>query len=250
MAALITLAGTYYFWVRQRSRRELGYEILSANVIIPKLPKKTPDIQVMVKSSLLSGHAEGMMEYKPVEEILGFRVRIRNTGNQVLENQQVRFTMDEKARIISIEPEETPDLGGRAIHCTAQDSTSNVALAELPFLNPGQQVIFSLQSVDNAGTSCSVSAGAPGLRYFDMQARRHVVSFTVSGLVLVVLATPAGILKLLDLSGQAWVSDSDALDIYIGFAIILGFLPMMIFLRTVGDWLEDLTTRRRIGGKR
>ena len=50
---MITLAGTFYLWVLQRAKRELGYEVLSANVLIPGPPEATPDIKIIVRNQLI-----------------------------------------------------------------------------------------------------------------------------------------------------------------------------------------------------
>ena len=226
--ALVTLAGTYYLWVLQRRSKELGYERLSAHVVIPKLEKPTPDIKVLVRESLLDQKGSSD-NFVAVDQIRGFRIRVRNTGNEVLQDQRVTFTMDKEARIISVEAEKYPDLAGKTIVSTVQHPTSNVATATIPFLNPGTEIIFSLQSVNNEQErECRVTAGAPGLSYFDMERRRTIWMGIVAFALTATLAVPPGILKLLELGDRISVSQNNAVTTYIAVSLLTSLLLPVI----------------------
>jgi len=110
----LTIVGSYVLGMIQKERLELGYEVLSSNIIIPKLKNPTPDIQVMVRESLVN-QAGSTEAHVAVDEIRGFRVRLRNTGNQVIGNQHVNFELDQAAKVISLEAERVPDLGGASM---------------------------------------------------------------------------------------------------------------------------------------
>jgi hypothetical protein len=235
IGAILTLAGTYWLWVLQRHRKQLGYEVVSAHVVIPKLEKPTPDIKVMVRESLLNqdGSAD---EFVAVDEICGFRIRVRNTGNQVVEDQLVTFSMDKRAKVISVEAEEYPDLGGRSVVSGVSHPTSNVATARIPFLNPAQEILFSLQSVDNECMECGVTAGAPGLTYFDMERRRIVWTACLTLVATMGFTIPPGVLKLLEIAGTISISHIQAVDSYVLVSLMASwFVPLyvsMLFVRS------------------
>jgi len=248
LAALVTLAGTYYFWVLQRSRKELGYEVLSANVIIPKLQKPTPDIQVMARSSLLRDDG-GEADYVPVDEVFGFRIRVRNTGNVPVENQDVAFIMDYHARVISVEMEEYPELTAPSAKISLQDPYPSSARATIPYLNPGKDLIFSLQSVNNYLANCFVEASAPGLECYDMYRRRFFLWLTTALLLAIALVGPPAVLKLLDVSGQVSIGGSTPFKYYAFSSWVAAAFPVLYLAMAAVSWVESRRSPERKGGR-
>lgn len=241
VGAFLSLLGTRYLWLLQRERMELGYEVLSSHVIIPKLAKPTPDIRVVVRAALI-GEGDNTQEYLPVDEIRGFRVKIRNTGNTVIEGQRIIFELDNRSKAISLEPEDYPDLGGREIVCSVQLSESNVATAVIPFLNPGMAIIFSLQSVNNDSFACRVTAGAPGLVVYSNAQRRSTRVLALVAAGTIALAVPPGVLKLVDLSSR--FRPGGGLDTYMRLSLSAGALVVLVVVLVAIMWLFDLLTRR------
>jgi hypothetical protein len=105
----------------------------------------------------------------PAGKVYGFRVRLKNTGNVPIESQEVFIALDPDAKMLSLEVEEAPlELWGRIV-TERQHGERSVGRCVLPFLNPGQNLILSAQSVDNEAPGCLVYAPGAGLRVHDME---------------------------------------------------------------------------------
>jgi len=228
IGSVLTAAFGYFLWHQQVSRKQLGWRILSASVIIPRLSNPIPNIHIAVRPQLLGRTGNDLI---PIDEdILGFRIRLRNTGNQIIEDQRVTFTMSEGARVISIEPESQPDLGGRQIQTFVQDPTPNVAATRLPYLNPSQEVIFSIQCLGELKTKCSVSAGAPGLTLQDVEwwNRKLFLGALVSVTLLALLA--AAIARILVETGDIAQTSRRDINVSLLFLGVIGGLLIVIGL--------------------
>jgi hypothetical protein len=220
VAALIAALVAYSLYLLQRPRLQLGWEILSASVIIPRLRNPMPNISVAVKANLLGHEGEALT---PVDEdILGFRIRIKNTGNQLISKQTVTFFMGDGAKVLSIEPETQPDLGGQQISTGVQDPTPNVATAVLPYLNPGQQVIFSLQCLGDRKTKCQVSAGAPGLVLQDMFRWQGIRTMSVMLAIALLIIIPPSIVRLLVETGTISEDAKDSISTWLLVSGVIG----------------------------
>lgn len=198
---VLTVLGAILIVRFQRQRRELGYEIVSANVIIPKLSQPNPAARVVVRRSALEGRewrAEDPDEPVPVDEVYGFRVRLRNCGNTVLDRQAVRLSFDEGTKVILANIESGPELGDERVDITVTEGGRSVVVI-FPFLNPEAEAVVSVQTVYNSTRSCQVVAAARGLRTFNMGKRRTAMM----AMVVLCLLVPGGILLGLGTAGAA-----------------------------------------------
>jgi hypothetical protein len=239
IGSFITLAGGFalYFLV-QRQRKQLGWRVLSASVIIPKLRNPMPNITIAAKPALLGKEGEELIPIE--EEILGYRIQIRNTGNQVIDEQSVTFTMTERPQVLSIEPESLPDFGGRDIKTTVQDPTPNVAVTVLPYLNPRQEVVFSIQCLGDRKAKCRVSAGAPGLVLQDIVWARRLLLLYAAAAVCSLLLLAAGIARLLIETGDIARSETTRIDNYLIVAgVIAGTLLAVGLLNLFSGRVES-----------
>jgi len=103
-----------------------------------------------------------------------------------------------------------------------QHPSPNFARAHIPFLNSGQEIILSIQSVNNASNTCKVSAGAPGLKQFSLSQRRNLLYFLGATAVALALLVPAGIIKLFDLADTLNLSARPSLEGYVALSLGLG----------------------------
>src|SRR3990172_1403166 len=108
--AFLTIVGAVLIVRLQQERRRLGYEVLTAEVIVPEL-RPNSGIRIVANKALMD---PGSMtaereEFIPVKKLFGFRVRLQNTGNAALESQRVVITLDNEAKVISAEVESSPD---------------------------------------------------------------------------------------------------------------------------------------------
>jgi hypothetical protein len=231
--AVLTILGALTIAFLQGQRKRLGYEVLTAGVVIPELSPST-GIRVTVERSLVDPDASPGTEYLPVNKLYGFRVNIQNTGNVVLTGQRVSISLDSVAKIISVEIEHAPDLGGREIARSIDGKDRNICYATLPFLNPRQSVIVSVQSVDNAEDTCTISAGAEGLLSHDMAAEKRFFSnFLASAAVLLLLGTLA--VTLASRFHSQWQDDTWTSGIVIGMMTTSnGLLLLALLVRRGG----------------
>lgn len=191
----LALLGQRYLFGLLRERRALGYEILAANVIIPKLSQPNPAAKVVVRRSALGPqwHGEDPDEPVPVDEVYGFRVRVRNCGNSVLDRQVVRLTFDEGTKVILANMETGPELGDERVDIAVTEEGRSV-VATFPYLNPKATAVISVQTVYNSTRSCEVVAAGRGLDSFDMASHRSVTTAVVIGLFMLALLAAGGIL--------------------------------------------------------
>jgi len=199
---VLTVLGAILVVRFQRQRRQLGYEILSANVIIPRLARPNPAVQILVKESVLdTGHDDPRdLAVVPVDEVFGFRIRIRNAGNGELVKQSVTFQFPPGAKVILADLEALPEFGGISPATDIDNSRSRVTVT-LPFLNENQEAIVSIQTLYNQDLSCKVIAAAPGLYSFDMRRRRLVLLEVACGLVIALVTVPGLVLFGLSVFG-------------------------------------------------
>jgi hypothetical protein len=91
---------------------------------------------------------------------------------------------------VSLEVESSPEFGGSEITTELQKPAINSAQARIPFLNPSQQMTFSLQAIDTQSERCVVTAGAPGLAFVNLAPRRHLRELTIAWTIGLVLSAP------------------------------------------------------------
>ena len=200
-SVLVTFAGSYWLFVLQRKRTELGFQVLSANVLIPGPPEETPDIKLLVRSKLIDpGISE---EFSEVAEVLGFRVLLKNTGTEPLEKQSVTIDLEEPAVTLSANIERKPDFGEQSVEIQTQWGAPHRTRLLVPFLNPKEEVVLSLQSINNEGKTCAVSAGAPGLIYYDIGRRAtRQLAVRMAGMVSLLVLSAAAVVTLSLLYGD------------------------------------------------
>jgi len=250
LAIPLTVAGSYYLFVLQRARKELGWEVISSTPIVTR-PTGRPDIQVIVSPRLL-GEAEkdDNSGWSGIQEFRAFRVRARNTGNQVLESLSIRFALEEGARAVSLEPEVEPLFGEQAIRPELQTPDVRSARAMVPFLNPREEVIFSLQAINSPTGRCEVSVGAPGLVFYNLYEHRLLreALLWLAGL-MVIGGAVAAILLLnwqegLDISREEDKPDS-TLTVWGWLAFFSGLAGLWCLGRSISPALRRRRFRRR-----
>jgi hypothetical protein len=169
VAALIGAVAAISIEAWRRKRKILGFEILSAGLIIPFESQAGDDLEVRVRSTLVQDAVEAE-EFVPAGKVYGFRVRLKNVGNVPIESQDVFVMLDGGAKMLSLEVEEGPvELWGRIV-TDRQHGNRFTGQCLLPFLNPGQDIILSVQSVDNEVPACLVYAPGAGLVLRDLEA--------------------------------------------------------------------------------
>lgn len=238
IGAFLTLLGSYWLFVLQRKRKRLGYEVLSANLVIPFESKPGDSLRVVVKREVVADDAELIeQEFITVGKVYGFRVMLRNTGNETIQNQAVLIQLDDNAKIVATEVEHAP-VGMTGIVTERDQVKPYVAKCYFPFMNEGDDFIVSIQSVRNESTECNVSAPAPGLQVHDLAVKHRrrdklAMSSTLAGTGLMWAAIITGV------AVYGW--DSRLSDILtdtprgqlILFAMGLGFLASMIGMITM-----------------
>ena len=193
---LVALAGQRYIFGLSRERRAVGYDILTAGVIIPKRTEPNPAAAIVVRRSALEGRAWAPGEPDepvPVEEVYGFRIRLRNCGNVVLHNQAVRLSFDESAKVILTNLESAPEMGDERVEIAVVEEGRSVVMT-FPYLNPKATAVVSVQTVYNTGSSCHVVAAGPGLYSFDMVLRHLIILVAAFAVAAAALAITGGVL--------------------------------------------------------
>ncbi len=152
----------------RRTRKTLGYQVLTRGLIIPFESQPGEDLEVRVRAALV-GRTDAPESFVPAGKVHGFRVRLKNTGNVSIESQEIFITLDPEAKMLSLEVEEAPlELQDR-IDCERQHGNRFTGRCVVPFLNQGQDFVVSLQSVENSTPACLVYAPGAGLRVHDME---------------------------------------------------------------------------------
>lgn len=219
----LSLVGYRYLAELTRQKRRLGYQVVSANVIIPKLPKENPDVRVMVAESVLTPGGDPTT-FADVEEIYGFRVRIRNSGNVELTDQVATFQFPRATKIILADFETAPEFGAVQPQFEIDNEAARMSI-RFPFLNPKDEALISIQSVRNPNLACKVGAVGPGLETFDMAERSRKTWRLILGGVVAALGVPGGISLGLSLS-DAFSRETAGVLENVGVALL--FLAAMI----------------------
>jgi len=210
---VLTMVGQRYIFGLSRERRAVGYEILTANVIIPSLARPNPAVRLTVKQSVLDTGWDDPddTDFVDVDEVYGFRVRIRNAGNRHLVNPQpVTFRFPPGTKAIMADLECSPEFGGRAVGVDIDNSQSKVTVT-FPFLNMRDEAIVSIQTLYNRDLSCKIIAAGPGLDSFDMGRRRAILGWTVFVALFVLAVASGGTLLGLAESGAVDESTAEAM---------------------------------------
>lgn len=239
----LAVLGQRYLFGLLRERRALGYEILAASVIIPKLTQPNPATTVVVRRSALEGREcdpEDADEPVAVDEVYGFRVRLRNCGNAVLDRQAVRLSFDEGTKVILANMESGPELGDERVDIAVTEGGRSV-VAAFPYLNPKATAVISVQTVYNSSRSCQVVAAGPGLYSFDMYTRRSVTIAVVIGLLMLALVVPAGILIGLAATDAVSADTADAM-LTVGVLLLMGGVMTLSLL--IPATIEVVQARR------
>lgn len=231
----LSLFGQRYLAQFLRQRRQLGYAILGAHPIIPKLGLLNPTVRLMVKQSVLDrGYDDPEnTDFVDVDELYGFWIRIMNCGNTELVEQPVSFQFSPQAKIILANLEMSPEFGDALPGIHIDNSRARVTVT-LPFLNPGDGAIISIQTVYSEDLCCQVVAAGPGLRTFDVVRREDTLVMAYVAGMLAFLAVSGGILLGLGLAGLPSSSVGEWLQI-LGTAflstVVLTMALVLIFAR-------------------
>lgn len=216
----------------RRTRKTLGFEVLSRGLIIPFESQPGDDLEIRVKAELV-GRTDAAEPFVPAGRVYGFRVRLKNSGNVPIESQEIFITLDPEAKMLSLEVEEAPlELQDR-IHCERQHGDPFTGRCTVPFLNPGQDFIVSLQSVDNSVPACAVYAPGAGLRVHDT-ALTELVTFgllllaSLGGYALMTAGTAFAFTESLH---RPWAI---AMAVAGGTMFLLSSFPLVILSRAAG----------------
>jgi hypothetical protein len=239
----LALLGQRYLFALLRERKALGYEILAAGVIIPEVTQLNPAASVVVRRSALEGRERDPAQpddLVAVDEVYGFRVRVRNCGNAILDNQAVRLSFDERSKVILANMESGPELGDERVDIAVTEGGKSV-VARFPYLNPKDTAVISVQTVYNSSRSCEVVAAGRGLHSFDMATRRNVTITVVTGLLVLALVVPGGILMGLGETDAVSRNSGEAMQT-VGLALL--FVGTMFLSLLIAGAIEGVTRRR------
>jgi len=243
-AALIAAVVAVGIEMWRRTRKVLGWEELSANLIIPFESEPGGDLEVRVRSSLVQ-EPGGDDDFVPAGRVYGFRVRLKNLGNVPIESQEVFLVLDDSAKMLSLEVEQGPvELWGK-IATERQHQNRFMGRCVLPFLNPGQDLILSAQSVDNHFPACFVFAPGVGLTVRDMESSRLLASMAAGlGIMTSLLAFAAGVIVWDGVDGAAGI----ALVLASGTLLLLSSFVLAVWgegLRSLVPYTRGQREKRR-----
>ena len=241
----LTLGGTYYLFVLQRERKELGWELISSTPIVTK-PSSEPDIKIAVNSRLLNSSSTD--DWTDIEEFRAFRVRLRNTGNKVLEDISASFKLGGEARVVALEGESVPDFGARSLTSHIQVPSPQSARAVIPFLNSKQETILSLKAVNSHLANLEISAGAPGLIFYDLARRSFWKKLIPSaGVFLASIAylLPLGVLEAVGVTNVVTSTEENAWE---AVATGLMFVATLSGLLAIYAWASEDERHKRLRG--
>jgi hypothetical protein len=235
LTGLVSIAG-FLIKRRFRDRKALGWEILSSVPVVIPLPKSHRQyISVRVINSMLGKDPDN--EWTPIESFRTFLIRVQNTGDEVIDNLRVTFSLEQEAYIVSLEAMHTSHLGDLQVETEFQSPRRNFARATIPFLNARKEIVFSLQAVDSTSGFCRVTAGAPGLDVFSIAARRRSRRALTHTLIL-------GFCSLI-LGGTVWwllpdviAGSVSLLSLAVGTVIILAAILVLSRLMSYDNYVK------------
>lgn len=146
---LSILAGGYFVPRLTRKRKVLSWAVVSENDLIPR--ELQASLSVPVSISVGS---------QALASLTSVSLKIGSSGNEVVENQRVVVTVNQKASILYFKPSEP--LGEFAQHFKGA-SDGHSATLEFSHLNPGQSFEFEFLLSDYEQGTISVDAAGPGL---------------------------------------------------------------------------------------
>lgn len=186
LGVIFTYLFAHRLFVLQRKRKRLGYEVLSADIVIPFESKPGGGLQVTVKKQLIADDGESISEeYVPAGIVFGFRVLLRNIGNETLENQTVHIKLDDRAKIVATEIESLPPGRSDTDIVRKRDSAKPyVSTCTFLYINEDEEFIVSIQSLRNKSMECKVFALGPAVKVHDLAIGVRRLRKLATGLML------------------------------------------------------------------
>ena len=104
-------------------------------------------------------------ENKHINNIYSFNVKIKNTGNTVIEKLPILFEFDSNTKILGNNIKTMPEREF-IIEKIDVDKASDIKY-EIDFLNPNDLIYLSFLTADNESESLKVYARAKGLKFYE-----------------------------------------------------------------------------------
>ena len=162
IGAIIAAVAARILWRVQRQRKTIEYEV-QAMSLLRFVPGAERVISVTVDDFALSGDEPDKGSFTAIDSAYAFRVTLFNTGNQTIENPVIEVSLDSRARIVEQWTEPAPRLGF-TVPAKRCKSRPNVAHLIPQYLNPSEQLMIGLTSIENLGRECEVQAFGAGIQ--------------------------------------------------------------------------------------
>ncbi len=168
LAGFFALLAAYLGYRLQKKQKVVEYDIYSMSLIRFK-PSADRGLSVTVKKSLLTGDPTDAGEPVRIDSAYGFRVSLRNVGNDPIEKPQVEVLMDDNAKILEFwtDPTDRPGYPVVQTHVPGR----NMLLLSFPYLNPKESVSISITSTGNKEPKCDLKVLGVGIRTVSMNTR-------------------------------------------------------------------------------
>jgi len=137
--------GLLAFWVQRlytRERRSLSANISTFSLL--SLPET------------IRGQIQVKFQDQPVENILSNRVTFLNTGNQVIQNHEIKVTLGEGSKILHVDP-------GQRFEVV--NSSEHYARLKLTFLNPRSSTDIGITTTGGGEQNLNIEGEGPGIQF-------------------------------------------------------------------------------------
>ena len=156
VGGIIGIIGTILAVYLAKKRKRVAYEVAS--------------FSLMSVSDAIRDKIKIEYENKSVKTIYTFRVKIKNTGNAVVEKLPILFVFDSNTKILEDDIETIPE---REFHIEKIDVNKEWERKyEIDFLNPNDQIFLFFITANNESEYLKLYARAKGLKLYET----HIVS--------------------------------------------------------------------------
>lgn len=157
IGGVIGIIGTISAVYLGKKRMRVAYEITS----ISSLMSVSDEIRDKIKVEY---------ENKPIKNIYSFKVKIKNTGNAVVEKLPILFEFDSNTKILDVIVKTIPEreFGIKKMNANKESEIKY----EIDFLNRNDQTFLSFLTANNESEYLKLYARAKGLNFYET----HIVS--------------------------------------------------------------------------
>jgi hypothetical protein len=150
----VFIAGLY-FGRRQRARRKvIEYDVSATNLADASNVINSP-IKISIDKAILTGKKSDHGNLVSIHNATAFFIRLRNIGNETIENPSIEIKLEEKSIIIQseTEPKNRP---GYEVVIQRNYSERNVIHVTPSYINSKDTFTITIISVDNEKYNCDV----------------------------------------------------------------------------------------------